>query len=340
VLVGVDEAGATLEGLQMAIDLFDKAHVFHDPGGRTFHPKIYVVEGAVQAIAIVGSGNLTRGGLFTNYEGAVVADLDLGVEDDARYLSEIRAYYDRLRAVDEASKPFTVGLIENLEKDPNIVITSEAEQSRGGRGRDSEESELFGKAAVKGLLGAPPLPAADAPEDDDAGDDLGAGAQQIQGGATLGSSAGGPEVQPELRWWKKLTISDAHRKPPPSHQRNYVALTKAQLDIDWRTWFRDELLGALDWSTEPMRSGRTKEVTVARFAVYVDGKHLGDRNLRFDHAPHRIAKQNNAPTYLNWSSMLTVIASKDFTGWWLELAKLSDDTYRLQLLHGEPSQAG
>jgi len=337
VLVGVDEGGATVEGLEIAIDLFDTAHVFHDPGGRTFHPKIYVVEGAVRATAIVGSGNLTRGGLFTNYEGAVVADLDLGVDDDARYLSEIRAYYDRLMAVDGACKLLTVGLIDDLKEDPKIVVTSEAKQNRGGRGRASGKSKLFGEAAVKGLLGAPPLPAGGAVEEDgDAGDDFAVGVQQVPGGATL-ATAGGPEAQPELRWWKKLTISDAHRKPPPSHQRNYVALTKAQFDIDWRTWFRDELLGELNWSTEPMSSGQSKEVTVVRFAVYVDGKHLGDRNLRFDHAPHRIAGQNNAPTYLNWSSMLTIIESKDFTGWWLELAKLGDGTYRLQLLRGEPS---
>ena len=338
VLVGVDEGGATIEGLQMAIDLFDEAHVFHDPGGRTFHPKIYVVEGPVQATAIVGSGNLTRGGLFTNYEGAVVADLDLSVDEDARYLSEIHAYYDRLRAADKACKPLTVGLIEDLKKDSKIVVTAEARQKRGGRGRDSGKSELFGKTAVQGLLSAPSLPAAGAPEaDDDAGDDFGTGALAVPVGVALGSTGGGQETQPELRWWKKLTISDAHRKPPPSHQRNYVALTKAHFDIDWRRWFRDELLGALGWSTERMRSGKTKEVTVARFEVYVDGKHLGHKNLRFDHAPHRIADQNNAPTYLNWSSMLMVIESRDFTGWWLELASLGDGTYRLQLLRDEPS---
>jgi hypothetical protein len=282
---------------------------------------------------VIGSGNLTRGGLYTNYEGAVVVDLNLDVDEDAKCLGEIRSYYDRLRAVEEACQHLTTGLIEDLEKDPRIVVTSEAKQEPGGRSLDVRKSELFGNTPVKGLLGAPPLPIGEEP-DDDAGDDFLAEEPKPPGRDFMREER---EPQATMRWWKKLTISDAHRKPPPSHQRNYVALTKAQFDIDWRTWFRHELLGALDWSTEPMSSGQTKEVTVARFEVYVDGEHVGRRNLRFDHAPHRIAGQNNAPTYLNWSSMLTVIEAADFTGWWLELAKLRDGTYRLRLLRDEPT---
>ena len=69
-IVGVDEGGATTEGLRLAIQLFDKAYVFHDPGTRTFHPKIYAVQNDTHAVVVVGSGNLTRGGLYTNYEGS------------------------------------------------------------------------------------------------------------------------------------------------------------------------------------------------------------------------------------------------------------------------------
>src|SRR4051794_19699736 len=42
IILGVDEGGATREGLELALDLFDSVLVFHDPGTRTFHPKVYV----------------------------------------------------------------------------------------------------------------------------------------------------------------------------------------------------------------------------------------------------------------------------------------------------------
>ena len=61
-VVGVSEGGATEEGLQLAMDLSDSAFVFHGPG-RTFHPKVYSASGANQRELLVGSINLTAGGL-------------------------------------------------------------------------------------------------------------------------------------------------------------------------------------------------------------------------------------------------------------------------------------
>ena len=44
-IVGIDEGGATKEGLTLCLEMFDRVLIFHDPGSRTFHPKLYVVEG-------------------------------------------------------------------------------------------------------------------------------------------------------------------------------------------------------------------------------------------------------------------------------------------------------
>src|SRR4051812_13610633 len=44
IIVGVDEGGATREGLELCLEMFDSTLVYHDPGTRTFHPKIYAVE--------------------------------------------------------------------------------------------------------------------------------------------------------------------------------------------------------------------------------------------------------------------------------------------------------
>jgi HKD family nuclease len=76
IVIGIDERGGTWEGLTLAMSLFDTVYLFHDPGSRTFHPKTYVAEGPNDALALVGSANLTLGGLFTNYEASVVLELD------------------------------------------------------------------------------------------------------------------------------------------------------------------------------------------------------------------------------------------------------------------------
>ncbi len=170
-IVGVDEGGATVEGLNRTVELFDAPYVFHDPGQRTFHPKIYVVQNDDRAVAVVGSGTLTRGGLFTNYEGSIVADLDLHDPDDAAFFAGVRDYYERLKGLGDACKPLSLETIEQLKRDPRVIVESERQANRQRRDRQRRgRSTLFGDGAVPGLLGAPP-PATQPLPDDEADDD-------------------------------------------------------------------------------------------------------------------------------------------------------------------------
>lgn len=332
-IIGVDEGGATVEGLELALELFDTAYVFHDPGPRTYHPKIYVVEGGEKARAIVGSGNLTRGGLFTNFEAGVSADLDKTSDADSDFLASVRAYYERVRDLAPFCKELTEQLIEDLQADPRVVVVSEQQANRQrARRRARGASSVFGQEAVPDLLGAPPPEVAAVPREEEDDDDL------VTAGAEEPGTTTPATARPVARWWKQMTASDAHRKPPTSHQRNYVALSQAGRGIDHKIWFRDEFFdGHVAWAIEPMRTGNVKEVAVVPFDVQIGDDHLGVYNITVDHAENRIANQNNAPTYLNWSSLLSTIQASDYRGWWLELARMSDGTFSLRITPDEPS---
>lgn len=91
IVVGIDEGGATLvPGLVAALRLFDDAYVFHDPTSRTFHPKIYLAEGATKAVLLVGSSNAAPGGLFSNYKASLKATFELPTDEDAPALVKAR----------------------------------------------------------------------------------------------------------------------------------------------------------------------------------------------------------------------------------------------------------
>lgn len=174
IILGVDEGGATVEGLSLALKLFDEAHVFHDPGQRTFHPKIYAVEGASSATLIVGSGNATKGGLFTNFEAGLVVNLELSDECDAALLSDVRAYFDRLGSDAMFCRPLDADLVDSLIEDPRIRVTPERLANTARKISNSESpSGAFGRKAMKGLKGAPP--AAEDLDDDFDDDRLTAG---------------------------------------------------------------------------------------------------------------------------------------------------------------------
>ena len=97
IIVGIDHQGTSyegLEGLLRAASPNGRVVVFHNPLRYTFHPKLYLFKSATQAEVVVGSGNLTEGGLFTNYEAALRLGLDLTKPDDAAALQSVESVLD------------------------------------------------------------------------------------------------------------------------------------------------------------------------------------------------------------------------------------------------------
>lgn len=77
-IVGIDRFGTSREALQVMLDELDAVYITRTTDEScTFHPKMYLFEGKHRARAVVGSHNLTLGGLETNFEGGVIMDLQL-----------------------------------------------------------------------------------------------------------------------------------------------------------------------------------------------------------------------------------------------------------------------
>jgi HKD family nuclease len=160
-LMGIDQHGATEEGLELALELFSETRVYHDSSpSRTFHPKFYVVEGAGRARAIVGSGNLTVGGLYENYEVAVGLELDLTEAEDVAVLDDLRAWWDQRWDEPGASVKLSKRTIERLIADPNIAVVPEAwgPPRRAGKSRPGKQGGSVFGPPVRGLGAAPPAP--------------------------------------------------------------------------------------------------------------------------------------------------------------------------------------
>lgn len=117
VIIGIDEGGATEQGLCLALELFDKVYVFHEPPsapGRTYHPKVYLASGTTKADLLVGSSNVTAGGLFSNYEASLECELDFGVDEDEKLLAQVRNWFDTLRSDNNACKLLDEQLLQVL----------------------------------------------------------------------------------------------------------------------------------------------------------------------------------------------------------------------------------
>jgi hypothetical protein len=111
--VGIDLFGTSREGLSELLECTPGGQVFvyRNSGPYTFHPKVYVFKSAHRADLIVGSGNLTAGGLFTNYEASIAVSIDLAVQEESSFLEVVE---ETLDAWSEPQEGICYGLTSEL----------------------------------------------------------------------------------------------------------------------------------------------------------------------------------------------------------------------------------
>lgn len=104
--VGVDLGGTSYEALTALLLLSDSLNVVHSETGQTFHVKIYQFLGKDKGLIVVGSHNLTGGGLWTNFESSLHIPTDRSSVNVKRifermddYLAELNALKDLMMSI-------------------------------------------------------------------------------------------------------------------------------------------------------------------------------------------------------------------------------------------------
>ncbi|HYG78799.1 MAG TPA: hypothetical protein VD861_00345 [Pyrinomonadaceae bacterium] len=132
VSVGIDLAGTSKEGLSGLLACLEgrgEVWVFHNENNSTFHPKVYLFKNEDKAEFVVGSGNLTEGGLFTNYEASLSATLDLSRQPDRDLLAKLETALDRWSDPSQGiALPLTYELIDQLVDSGDVPTEEEARE--------------------------------------------------------------------------------------------------------------------------------------------------------------------------------------------------------------------
>ena len=335
-IVGIDEGGATEQGLRLALELFDTVHVLFDMSGRTFHPKVYLVEGTEVAHVLIGSNNLTAGGVFYNYEGAIQMLLDLASGKENEVVQQIVGYMDRLYADSAICRALDAEFLETLVSDPRYRIRDERARRRAPTGEATDDVDSH-------LDLDHPTPLFDSSSEPK---------RSVLSSGGSGATVPEPEtipVIPELplagkssvavqkRWFRRLSASDAQH--PPSAKTaptGNVRLNQAGHPIDQTSYFRDELLGTLPWTSLTTDRG-IKESTFVPFHVTINGNYLGLFELVVDHAGYREAGQGNVTTVLHWGPLNQVMRASNYTDDFFVLERLIDGSFTLEITSTPPT---
>ena len=160
IFVGVDMNVTSYEALMNLLSLADSLYVVHDENGQTFHSKIFSFSGPEEGLLIVGSHNLTSGGLWTSYESSVHIELDFNNPNHNQLQKSADTYFDRLTSFKNTVKPITTTavideLLENsyVEEEVKTRIQTHA-QGTASAGR----RKLFGASKRSKLPSLNPFP--------------------------------------------------------------------------------------------------------------------------------------------------------------------------------------
>ncbi|MGH2758198.1 MAG: hypothetical protein ACRDKJ_01400 [Actinomycetota bacterium] len=354
IIVGVDQRGTTDQGLRLAAELFDETYVFHEPGFRTFHPKIYFATGRGPSHLHVGSHNLTAGGVFFNYEAAVHIELDLANADDRAVHDDAQQYIERLIAQRQICLPHDDTLHRYLV-DKKLIVDEDAkrripeaadapEEADDEPSDEDEEEEAspFGRPEETMRSDPHPVRRGGAPVDQPRAPRQPARPPAPTPPPPSPTRQPGPTPPPApsvhviRRWTKRLAKSDAQQPTAGSNPTGNLRLTKAGHAINWRTFFRDQLFAPVNWHSTTDTAGNAIEVADVDFEVEFDGVAKGARTLRVDHAPHRESGQANHVTVLHWDDLITELQRQSFVGYYVVIERLSDDSYRLRIERADP----
>lgn len=159
VYVGVDLGGTSYEALTALLLHTDSLNVVHSEGGQTFHSKIYRFSGKNNGLLVVGSHNLTGGGLWTNFESSLHIPTDGANAHETAVHKELDDYFQELTSLKASFMPInTQDEIDTLLQNDYVTkeVADRVQRAKAAK-RDDNRERLFGKGAPAKLPRLTPL---------------------------------------------------------------------------------------------------------------------------------------------------------------------------------------
>ncbi len=307
-IVGIDQQGTSLQALNKLLEIVDETYIFHNNKlVSTFHPKIYAfVKEKEKAIIIIGSSNLTEGGLYTNYETNSYTDLNLLQREDQRTFFKFKSIFQGYCTNPKISKKLTKELLENLFKQKYISDETKNKFFSKNNKKTKKKLALFGTENIS-------VPSFKQKKR------ISKQIKKIDKKTKKIKNSG-------LLVWRKMNLptSDAQQVKSGTAYTGNIKLTQAKwkindIIIDQTNYFRNTIFNHLQWTE--IKNNPYIELAKTKFRVLVKNTDLGIHELSIRHKPSGEAGQANYTTYISWGTLQQTIMMKNITGMNLLLYK-------------------
>jgi hypothetical protein len=333
IFVGIRNGVTTVQAIQKALEIGCETYMV-DTGSRQriFHPKLYFARSAVRARLLLGSANLTMGGLRMNIEASVLQEFD--PTTDGAFLADLEGKLGAMivdypehviRAVDAAQLAdlFRSGrLVDERKARPPEPAGSSVDRALDTVPRMNLRTVPLPVAP----LAAPPVLLPIAPP-----------AAPIALLPVAPPAVPVPRDRLELVW-ESNGLTRRHLNIPTAANTNptgSMLLGVGAWDgIDQRHYFRDDVFAALHWVPDPAPARAHIERAVVHIRLVVKDVDYGMRTLQLSHNTRTDTaayEQNNSMTSLHWGDAKPIVAHEDLLGRVLKLFRETDDPTRFTL---------
>jgi hypothetical protein len=316
IIAGIRNGITSAQGLLAALE-FGCTALAVDTGSRNviFHPKIYFARNATAARLVLGSANLTLGGLNSNIEASVTMTLDLGVKDDADFVADIRAKIAGMRAdypqhVFNVADAAAVALLLEAGRvvDESIVAAPTPGGSSGNRDLDTIPKMKLKTLPIK----RPAMPPAPAPA-------VAAPAPAALPAVPAAAPVPAAPVRDQLTLvWESKPLTRRYLTIPTGANTNptgSMLFTKGAMeDIDQRHYFRDDVFAGLAWHHDTAPGKEHMERAEGQFRLIIRDVDYGVFALRLSHNTRTDTaayEQSNSMTQLHWGEARPLVARED-----------------------------
>ncbi|WP_277656223.1 phospholipase D family protein [Seleniivibrio woodruffii] len=261
-----------------------------------FHPKLYCGYNKSNAEIIMGSANLTIGGLNNNIEMSTRLILDLSNPEDRTFFERIKAIFNNIHtdytenvSLLTSKKDIIFLLRSGLLIDERIVIkNTQPSKTKSSKVTTTPEIKLKNKK----IFGVP-----------------------LKRKPKL-SDIKKITISPDTKYlvWQNPNLVERDLQIPKGANTNATGsmlFKKAEMKIDQRHYFRNEVFNNLAWSQDPKKTHI--ERATADFEIVIKGVSYGNFTLQLSHKTDTTStsyQQNQPMTQIHWGEVKPLIAKE------------------------------
>ena len=313
VFAGIRNGITSAQGLLACVECGCRTYTV-DTGSRgvVFHPKIYLSKNDAKARLVLGSANLTVGGLNSNIEASLKVVADLNTADDAALVADLEAkisgmvtdfpeHVVQIKTLDEIKSLLAAGRLI----DESVKPAPSPSGSSGNRGLDTVPQMKLDKKKLK--LGAVTKIKSVAPN-------------KVPKGAQPSKipTLGAPATEQLVLVWESKPLTRRPLNIPTAAKTNptgSMLFTKGKtLGIDQKTYFRKKVFSGLGWKADAAVKKKHLERAKAKFRIIIKDVNYGVFEMSLTHDSRTDSgtfEENNSVTQLHWGEVKPLVALED-----------------------------